>query len=264
MEMSPEDLQDLKKAKQLLENPGMAARLTSLAGMPIQKGLEHLPAGWQEKVSSATREALTKALDAALLTLDFAAAGEAEEKVAFPRWHKIAATASGAAGGWFGLPALAIELPVSTMIILRSVADIGRAHGEDLASPEARLACLEVFAFGGSGKKDDLAESGYYGVRATLARSVTEAMKHLAKNGLTGDGAPALVRLIAALAARFEIQVSEKAAAMAIPVIGAFGGAVINYLFIEHFQEMSRGHFTVRRLERRYNPELVRGCYESL
>jgi hypothetical protein len=53
-------------------------------------------------------------------------------------------------------------------------------------------------------------------------------------------------------------------AAQAVPVIGAAGGAVINLLFIDHFQDMARGHFIVRRLERAYPPEMVREEYERL
>ena len=44
----------------------------------------------------------------------------------------------------------------------------------------------------------------------------------------------------------------ERLAAQAVPVIGALGGAVVNYTFIDHFQEVARAHFVVRRLERRY------------
>jgi hypothetical protein len=38
----------------------------------------------------------------------------------------------------------------------------------------------------------------------------------------------------------------------------------VNYAFIEHFQDVARGHFTVRRLERAYGEELVRSEYERL
>jgi hypothetical protein len=38
----------------------------------------------------------------------------------------------------------------------------------------------------------------------------------------------------------------------------------VNYAFIEHFQDVARGHFTVRRLERTYGEELVRTEYERL
>jgi len=33
---------------------------------------------------------------------------------------------------------------------------------------------------------------------------------------------------------------------------------------MDHFQDMARGHFTVRRLERIYSPEVVRAEYERL
>jgi hypothetical protein len=53
-------------------------------------------------------------------------------------------------------------------------------------------------------------------------------------------------------------------AAQSVPVIGAAGGAAINLLFIDHFQDMARGHFTVRRLERTYGAELIRAEYERI
>jgi hypothetical protein len=162
------------------------------------------------------------------------------------------------------LPALIVELPVSTVIMLRSIADIARANGEPLDSNEAKLACLEVFALGGPSKADDASESGYFAVRSALAKAVTEAAQFLTEKTIAEEGAPALVRLIALIAARFQIQVSEKAAAMLVPVIGAIGGGAINLLFIDHFQDISRGHFTVRRLERKYGQELVRRHYDAI
>ena len=85
-----------------------------------------------------------------------------------------------------------------------------------------------------------------------------------AQKGLVDKGAPALVRFISAIAARFGVVVSEKIAAMAVPVVGAAGGAAVNALFMKHFQEMARGHFIVRRLEREYDPDLVRREYNAL
>jgi hypothetical protein len=146
----------------------------------------------------------------------------------------------------------------------RSIADIARANGELLDSPSTRLACIEVFALGGVSRLDDAAEIGYFAVRSSLSRAVSEAAEYLASHTLADEGAPALVRLITAIATRFQLQVSEKAAAQMVPIIGAAGGAVINLLFIDHFQDMSRGHFTVRRLERHYGTEAVRRAYERI
>lgn len=171
---------------------------------------------------------------------------------------------SGGIGGAFGLVALAVELPISTTIMLRSIADIARSEGEDLKSRESQLSCLEVFALGGPNKSDDAAESGYFGIRSALAAAVTDAAKFAASHGAVNEGAPALVRLITKIAARFSIPVTEKAAAQAVPIIGAAGGALINTLFIDHFQDIARGHFVVRRLERIYGESLVRKTYETL
>jgi hypothetical protein len=81
---------------------------------------------------------------------------------------------------------------------------------------------------------------------------------------LSKSGGPALVRLVALIASRFGIVVSQKTAAQMIPVLGAAGGAMINTLFIGHYQDMARGHFIVRRLEKIHGAEPVRLAYESI
>ena len=164
-----------------------------------------------------------------------------------------------------GIAAIGIELPISTTLILRSIADIAAAEGEDPRHIDTRLACITVFALGSTrDTRDNAAESGYFAARSALATAVTEAANHLAQKGMTKSGAPALVRLIALIAARFGIVVSQKAAAQMVPVIGAAGGAIINTIFIGHYQDMARGHFIVRRLEKIHGAEPVRKAYEAV
>jgi hypothetical protein len=257
MSLSKEDFDDLRYAKRLLENPSLAARISNLLGTPIEKGFERLPAKWKDIVRSATEKSLTKALSFAVRTMD-----DRAKPASSDRTHKILVFATGAGGGSFGLPALAVELPVTTTIMLRSIADIARSEGERIRLLETKIACLEVFALGGASKSDDGTETGYFVVRAALARTISDATKYIAEKGLTSKGAPALVRFIAALAARFGTIVSEKVAAQSIPLIGAAGGALINTVFIDHFQNMARGHFIIRRLERLYGKNLVRQQYD--
>jgi hypothetical protein len=254
----PEDLNDLKRAKLLLENPGIAAKITNMFGTPIEKGFAFLPKNWHAKIGEITQMALSKAVNVAIVTMQDAPGEEASNF-----WHKLAVATTGGIGGFFGLPALAVELPISTTIMLRSIADVARNEGESINRIEAKMACIEVFAFGGPSKSDDASDAGYFAVRAALARSVTKAAEYIAEKGLAEEGAPALVRLIMQIAQRFSIQVSEKAAAQAVPAIGAGGGALINTLFIAHFQDMARGHFIVRRLERKYGQELVQRSFEG-
>jgi hypothetical protein len=255
------ELAQLKRAKEILENPGIAAKLSSIAGSPVERGVKLLPRRWQKSVHSATEAALMKALDVAVRTLG----DNARRAPSRDRMHKFAAAASGAAGGAFGLAALAWELPLSTTLMLRSIADIAAAEGEDPRHLETRLACLTVFALGSTrDASDNAAESGYFAARSALATAVTEATKHLAQKGLAKSGAPALLRLVGLIGARFGIVVTEKAAAQAIPILGAAGGAIINTIFIGHYQDMARGHFIVRRLEKIHGAEPVRAAYERL
>jgi len=260
MPLTRKDLEELRAARDILENPGIAAKLSALAGSPVEKGMRMLPAPWQAAVHGATEKALMTALEVAVKSL-----GTRRGTAPRNRLHQFAAAVSGAAGGAFGLPALTLELPVSTTVMLRSIADIAVAHGEDPREMETKLACLSVFALGSPrDARDDTAESGYFAVRSALATAVTEASKHLAQKGLAKGGAPALVRLVALIGARFGIVVSEKAAAQAVPILGAAGGALVNTVFIGHYQDMARGHFTVRRLERLHGEAAVREAYESV
>jgi hypothetical protein len=259
MKLSDDDREALRYAKNLLENPGLAAKIANVIGVPIEKGFELLPKKWAEVVKTATTKSLEAALHVALVTLD-----DRPRRQSWELLHKLAVAATGAGGGTFGLAGLPVELPLSTAIMLRSIADIARSEGERLSAPEAKLACIEVFAFGGRRESDDANESAYFAMRAALAKAVSEATNYIVEKGLLEEGAPAIVKLMTQLAARFGINVSEKVAAQSVPIIGAAGSAIINLLFIDHFQDMARGHFIVRRLERTYTPDFIREEYESL
>jgi hypothetical protein len=254
--MTESDLATLRGAVAALEHPGLAARLTNMVGKPIELIGYALPASASQAITAATTKALEMALEVALRSLHQA------PRAGSQRLHKALATASGAVGGAFGLASLPIELPLSTIIMLRSIAEIARSEGEDLSDPEAALSCVQVFALGGRPGSADASESGYFAVRGILAKSVTQAARFVVERGVVEEGGPVLVRFITQVASRFGLVVTQKLAAQAIPLVGALGGAAVNYAFIEHFQEVARGHFTVRRLERAYGKEAVRKAYE--
>lgn len=250
---------DLERAVMLLENPSFMARVTDVVGRPVERLVGALPRETSAKLQQSVRAVLYKLLDLSVSTM-----GGGRQRPAAMRLHKAAVGMTGAVGGFFGLPALAVELPVTTTVMLRSIADIARSEGEDLATLPSRLACLEVFALGGRAGSDDSSETGYFAVRAALAKAVSDATRHIAERGLTQEGAPAIARLIAQIASRFGSVVSEKTVAQAVPLIGAIGGAGINLLFVGHFQDIARGHFIVRRLERTHGAEPVQTAYREL
>lgn len=257
--MTTADRADLLRARGLLETPGLAMKLANLVGTPVEYLLARkLPGGASRIINRACRRAVEAGYNTAAATLDVDRLGAA----ASPRAHKWAVAGTGALGGFFGFPGLLVELPLTTAAMLRSVADIARSEGESPGEPATRLACIEVLALGGASTSDDAAESGYFATRAALAQQVSATARYLA--GTLGSGsAPAVMRVVNAVASRFSIPVTQKAMAQAAPIIGAASGAALNLIFISHFQNAARGHFIVRRLERKYGPALVRHLYDA-
>lgn len=232
--------------------------------MPLEAVTKELgkraPDALVNAIGKSTHKAIEMMMQSSAWTIK-----DKEQSSASPKLHTAAAMTTGAVGGFFGVGALVVELPLTTTIMFRSMVDIARAEGESPTDPETMLNCMQVFALGSSSSdKDDAAETSYYGVRVALSKALTDAMQYVASYGVGSASAPVLVRLIGAVAHRFGIVVTQKAMAQAMPVVGAIGGGLVNTVFISHFQDMARGHFTIRGLERRYGEAVVREAYRQL
>ena len=236
-------------AATLVDSRGTVIRITEVLGGAVDRfGGSALSAastalgiGWREKVDEIVKRALTRVFGLSTLGFDSNA-----DRLPSPRLNKLVGTVSGMVGGFFGLPGLAVDLPITTAVILRSVAEIARSHGEDISSAEGKRACLEVFTLGGPTIGDEDMEAGYWAARVGLST--------------LGTG------MVLQQAARFlGIALSEKVLAQAIPAIGAVAGGGLNYIFVDYYQQMARVHFTVRELERRSGDEFaVRACFNAL
>lgn len=259
IQLREEDLRDLRIAKSKLEYPGLTARITDLIGKPIEEGFKLLPKNVNQKIGEITQMALLKGLEYAVYTM-----GETDKKNSQDWLHKLLIASSGFAGGFAGFSSLALELPISTCIILRSIADIARSEGHNVRQLEVKLSCLEILALGGTKKTHEPVNSGYWAIRSMLAKSVSEAAAFIAERGFAEKGAPPLIKLITAIGSRFSVVITEEVAAKAIPIVGAVAGGTINVLFINHFQEMARGHFIVKRLEIKYGTSQIEKLYNEL
>lgn len=256
--LSEADQAALAQAVDVLEHPSLPGRLSVLVGRQVNLAEQMLPENLLHAANKAAGTALRIALRGAVATLPkLPGAG-------VPRLHTALAALSGAAGGAFGLATLPLELPVSTTIILRAIAEIARAAGEDPREPETMLACLEVFALGGGRDAGPASNSGYLAVRAMLSKSVQQAARVMLQRGLADESAPAVMRLILQIVSRFGVVVSQKLVAQAVPVVGAVAGAAINAAFTDHYQALAKAHFTVRRLERTYGADLIEREYRRI
>ena len=236
-------------AKLYREASGPIVKLSSKLGDKIDGVLSKVPEGWQAAVTQAT--------DIALRTSYAAAAGtqaEAESrsylntllgKCGGERWHQVASSVSGAVGGIGGLGTLAIDLSVTTTLILRSIQEIAVSHGENILDEAVRLQCIGVFGFGGPLTEDDEVDTGLFAARLALRGKTLEKM--------LGAVVPRLLPIVTA-----------ETAAKSVPLISAVAGAVLNPAFTSYYQKMAHVHFRLRRLERDHDEESVKACFERV
>jgi hypothetical protein len=274
--LRPEEDRFLASAVAYLERPTFLMKVANAVGVPLEAVLRRLPFGGDRLVGHAVHRALRGALSVAVRTLPRAPAPpfgvvETDRAGRGQRLrHGLATATTGALGGVFGLPGLAVELPVTTSLMLRSIAAVGSWHGEDVEDPAVRLECLTVFGHGGPAKGDDAVESSYLSTRAALAQTVQQSARFVTQLGakelqkaIDKGTAPVLVRLVGTIAARFDVVVTEKLLAGALPIVGAAGGAAVNVAFTDHFNTVARYHFGIRRLERELGPDLVQAAYRA-
>jgi hypothetical protein len=195
-----------------------------------------------EKIDATLHDLLWSFQSGAMTGLDGDGTGD--------RWswlHKALVVASGGSGGFFGLPGLLWDLPITTTLIMRSVADIARSFpGEDISSDDTKRACIEVFALGSPLAEDDEADFGYWTARVGLSHKAIEVF-------------------IRSVAGRYGVVVSEKLVAQSVPIAGAAAGATLNYAFIGYYQEMARVHFAIGGVERRASDaSAVRPCFSAI
>jgi hypothetical protein len=245
--LPPDAMAELLAARAELERESLTARLAAILGRPIEGFKRQLPAAAQRTLDAVLRRSLTLALVAALRREPARTRSKSRSD-----WLQRGLTVgSGLAGGAFGLPGTLMELPVSTMLLLRQIAAEAVAAGEDATSPATAVECLKIFALGAPGPEDDATETGYFATRLALARF------------LPNLGAAALPGFIGAVAARFTGPVLLKVSAQAAPLLGAAAGATVNLAFLEHYRRLARAHFTILRLERAHGTAAVRRAFED-
>ena len=274
--MKKEDIQFLIEAHEFLENPSFVTKVTDYIGKHIEFALDKLPKDKKELIGKVSEKALRKSLDMAhTTTWELEKHTEIEDikkQSNYNRWGHNAATAvTGAVGGFFGEAGLIVELPITTTLIMRSILAQGQGFGEQ-SKEELITNAIYVFSLGSSkSDKDDEMDSAYYTSRVAMDMTIKKAAEYLATNGpktvmknIEAGTAPFILELITKVAQRFNITVTEKMLAEALPVVGAVGGAGINLLFTDFFTNSAKYHFGIKHLERKYGEDKVKKEYEKL
>jgi hypothetical protein len=258
-DLSPSEQEFIREPFGFLERPSFLLRVANAVGRPVEIALNALPLKSQEIIHRATESALQKGLSLVTRTLPSAKpqtnlADTLKRTKLTGRLHSLATFGLGAAGGLFGFASLPVELPLTTSVILRSIASTANDFGMDLADPNVQLECLYILSLG-TAHEGEPHSSAYWTSRAIFAKMIRDALET--------KSAPIMLKFLTAVASKFEVVVSEKVAAEALPVIGAVGGGVINAAFTEYFSQAARFHFGLRALENRHGRESIENYYHK-
>ena len=188
--IAPADKVALTKAVKYLESRNFAARLADYAGVPINRVLGFLPKPVNKQLSVLVRDAVMKGLEVAVDTLD-----DKPPRSPAMGFSSFLAGVTGGVSGLFGFSALAVELPLTTTLMLRAIAEIAQHQGEDLSTVEARLACLEVFAYGAK-PNDETLDVGYYAARALISKYTHDITALALERGAIDASAPVVASLV--------------------------------------------------------------------
>lgn len=267
IQLPEEELALLRKSKKQLTTVPFVMKALNTLGAPIEKGITLVPEKYQSKITQTIRKALELSVKANLKTLQ-------KNKIstrASNGMYKVVTTGTGFAGGFFGIAGFTADILLSTKFLMRSIMDIARSLGEDITDPDVQLQCLQVFALGGVSPDDDALDSSYYGTRIALDQALSQLAATMAKQGtkkflqaIAASTPGVMGGFMNKIISRYSIQVLDKFAAQAIPIVGAATGAGLNLIFLTHFQKIAVAHFTIRRLERQYGKEVIKEAYHTI
>ena len=183
--LSADDLQFLDEAALYLERPSFLIRVAEFVGQPAERLLKLLPQRAHAMLSQIAQAAVERAFGVAVRSLSSRwPLLERWKPAAGPRLHVALTAITGGAGGLFGWPGAAVEIPITTTLMMRSIAQIARKNGADLSDPAVLMHCLAVFSYGSP--KLEAMESAFLSWRVAMAAAVAEAASYIALHGAGG------------------------------------------------------------------------------
>ena len=216
---------------------GPVIALMNRLGGGVEARMKALPAPLRDQISRLTEAALQTAFG-------LAAQGARAPDIG-PHGPLLAVMATGAAGGFGGLPTAIAELPVTVTVILHAIRETAREAGYDPDDPSIRAECLLIFGAGSPLDSDDGVNTGLVSAR-------------LAVSGST------VAQIVATVAPRLATALGQKVIAQAVPVIGAVTGAALNAAYMRYYREIARIRFALLRLGETHGTEAVLQEFKAL
>lgn len=134
--IAPADLDLMREAARILAaEKGLAFRLGSFVGDQTEGFVNATGRFLMNNSAFSARKLVEMSLsglyEAATRGMDTVALAEEVAATSAGRRHKLISTISGAATGFMGAPGMIVDIPLTTGLMLRSIAGIARSYGEE-------------------------------------------------------------------------------------------------------------------------------------
>ncbi|HYX37751.1 MAG TPA: EcsC family protein [Oligoflexus sp.] len=272
------ELDFIKEAASFLEAPSALLRLTQCMGKQVGHLQHSAPHATQRLIKRAVHLSLKTALRLAIGTLPYQQHGSSSwpeiiSGTKRSRWkHTAAVATAGAVGGTLGTAGLMLEIPLTTSVMLRSIASTAQKWGYDLKDPEVQLHCLYVFSLGFTADKDHVGLGpGYIDTRLAWHGMIRELAGFIGSHSLKDvfvalerGTLPALAKLVSLLIPSLERAIMKNILSKSLPVLGALSSAVINATYCGYYSQAAQYHFGLMHLEAQHSLDLVQNQYALL
>lgn len=215
-------------AKRYQNASGFIIKLANLAGSHIEFIANKVPDEIEQNLQNIVKDALAKAHDVSNHLSSHSYAPTVHRN-----FYKVTGTATGAITGTVGNMGALADVPTVIMIMFGSFQKIATEYGFERSDEETKIECLKVFSMGGPLEEDEDLD-------------LTFATKRLALSGQVVGS------IITVISERLSITISQKLIASAVPLIGAFMGAALNFAFISYYEEMAHIRFRLKQLQIQY------------
>jgi hypothetical protein len=147
-------------------------------------------------------------------------------------FHIGVATAQGGAAGFFGLPAMVVDVPAVVLLAMRQIRQVGIEYGYDAATQDEQQFVFSVMASASANSQEE---------KVAAIATIAYLMNLISKNTLKALAAQAAAQPIGGAAAFIAVKslgkqlgmnITKRSALAAIPVIGAAVGAGVNGWFM--------------------------------
>jgi hypothetical protein len=168
--------------------------------------------------------------------------------------------AEGIPGAQLIIPSLILaDVTTSMTLLSRHTCRLANVYGFSSRSPENLPHLLAAMS-----PDSNLDEEGYLTIKAAVVTSIREAGQFMSRASqilvdrrILEREAPQMVRLIARVAERLGVVVTQKELGLLIPVVGAVFNSSINVAFQQLGHHAAKDYFRRVLLEERYGEELV-------